>query len=1020
MKSIAVLAFAVLLIAPPGLSAQSTGTITGIVTGTGARPVAAASVNVVGTTQTTRTDPQGRYTLTGVAAGSRTIRASFAGYAEATRAATVAAGQTATLNIQLTAQAVQLEEVVAIGYGTARRRDVAGAVASVKPEEGAVNVRQPSSAMAGALQGKAPGVQVISNSGAPGSGVTVRVRGSNSIVANAEPLYVIDGLPITQGSNAAGTNPLASLDPSSIESMEILKDASQTAIYGARGANGVILITTKRGTRGQNTVSFETSYGVQKISRNIAVLNAPQFMQLTNEANITAGRAATYTQANIDTAQTYDYLGAILRSAPQSSQQLTVSGGDERTRYLVAGSYASQDGIILNTTFNRSGVRLNLDRTVSSKLRVGSSVSGTYVLQHQPVGDGAIRTALIYLPNVAFRDAQGNWIRDLSAFGIQGTGNNPYADASETIDDRNQWRAIGNLYGEYDLMKSLTLRSTFGGNFSFARNGSYSPRTITGGFTANGLASVNQQTARELTNENTLQWRGEMGPGQLDVLVGATIQKARTLNNNMSGQNFPSDEYGYNALNLSGATNRTITSDRVEWALLSQLARVNYNLLDRYIFTFTGRRDGSSRFGANHKWAVFPSAAFAWHVLDEPFMQDQSLFSDLKFRVSYGKTGNQAISEYQSLNQLQTQFWSFGTSAAEQPAISPTSTAGNPDLKWETQSQFNTGIDFAFFDNRLAVTADAYQSKTTDLLFNVDLPAQEGFTTQLQNVGSVQNRGVEAGINTNNWEGDFFSWRTSLNVSRNRNKVLALTNGVNEFLPSRTYQGLDGGSANIVRVGEPLGSFYGWKSNGLYQAGDACALKAVTDCTPGEIKYIDTNGDQVIDASDRVILGNGDPDFYGGFTSNMAFGPVTLDAFFNFSYGNELANIALAYNGMSRALANERADFALNRWTPTNTNTNIPRANNARVGRMDDRVVNDASFLRLQTLTLGYRLPSRLIPGTSATRLYLSGQNLWLTTKYNGFDPEASTLGGTSIERGIDNGAYPRARSWNVGANVTF
>lgn len=1021
MKFISVLAIAALLLSAPSVSAQATGSISGVVTGTNSQPLASAAVNLVGSSQTTRTDAQGRYTLTAVPVGSRSIRTSFAGYGESARTVTVVAGQTATVNIQLSPQVVQLEELVAIGYGTARRRDVAGAVASVRPDESAVSVRQPSSAVAGALQGKAPGVQVTSNSGAPGSGVTVRVRGSNSIVANAEPLYVIDGLPVTQGSQAAGNNPLASLDPSDIESMEILKDASQTAIYGARGANGVVLITTKRGTRGGSTVEFETSYGQQKISREIEVLNAQQFMELTNEANITAGRAARYTAAQIASAETYDYLGAILRTAPQSSHQVTISGGDENTRYLLGGSYAEQDGIIRGTTFNRSGLRLNLDRSVNTRMRVGSSLSATYVLQHNPGGiDGTIRTALIYLPNVPFKDAQGNWIQDLSSFGIAGTGSNPVATVTDQIDDQSTWRGIGNFYGEYDLLDNLTLRSTLGGNFSFRRLAAYSPRTIAEGAGGNGQGSIDNSIARELTNENTLQWRGEVGPGNLEVLVGATVQTSTASQNRLAGEGFPSDEYGYEALNLASPANRQISSERVEWTLLSQLGRVNYNLLDRYIFTVTGRRDGSSRFGANNKWALFPSAAFAWRVLDEPFMMDQALFSDLKFRISYGKTGNQAINEYQSLNRLQTEFWSFGRAPSETPAIGPTTAAGNPDLKWETQAQFNVGMDLGFFDNRLAVTADAYQSRTSDLLFNVDLPIQQGYATQLRNVGSVQNRGVELGISTINWDGDLFTWRTNLNVSRNRNKVLALSEGVESFIPSRTYQGLDGGSGVIVQVGQPLGSFYGWKSDGLFQAGDSCYLNAASECAPGEIKYLDQNGDRVIDASDRVILGNGDPDFYGGFTSNMVMGPVSLDAFFNFSVGNELANIALAYNGMSRALANERADFALNRWTPTNTNTNVPRANNARAGRVDDRVVNDASFLRLQALTLGYRLPDGIVPGVSAARIVASGQNLWLTTKYNGFDPEASSQGGNSIERGIDNGAYPRARSWSVGANLSF
>lgn len=1019
MKRNAVLGLTLLFFVPCTLLAQATGTISGVVTGTNNVPVGGAAVTVSGTTRSVQSDAQGRFTFTAVPAGSQTLRANSVGYTEATRTVTIVAGQTATVAIALTAQVVQLEEVVAIGYGTARRRDVAGAVSSIQPAETSVDVRQPSSALAGALQGKATGVQVVSQSGAPGAGVTVRVRGSNSIVANSEPLYVIDGLPVTQGGSLAG------LDASDVASMEVLKDASQTAIYGARGANGVILITTKRGTRGLNQVQMEASYGVQKISREIEVLDALQFMELTNEANLYSGRAARYSQAQLDSAragtmQTYNYVDAILRRAPMTNYQLSVSGGDQSTRYLIGGSYSQQDGIIRGTSFGRYGARLNLDRTLSSRFRAGNSLSLTYVLQHAPAGDGIINTALAYIPNIPFKDAQGNWIRDLTTFGIQGIGSNPLAQVTEAVNDQHSWRGVGNVYGEFDIMEELTLRSTFGGNFSFGKTGTYNPRTIAGGFNTNGSASINTSNGRELTNENTLQYRREVGPGNLDVLVGTTIQLGRNESANLSGQGFPTDRFTYNNLGISSATNRTVTSGRNESALLSQFSRLNYNLLDRYLFTATVRRDGSSRFGENNKWAIFPSGALAWRIVDEPFMRNQSFFDDLKFRISYGKTGNQAIGAYESLDLLTTQYWGVGRPATEQVAISPPASMANPSLRWETSSQANIGLDLGFFDGRLVMSADAYQSTTTDLLFRVDLPSQTGRTSQLQNVGSVRNRGVELALNTVNWEGEFFGWRTNLNLSRNNSEVLALSSGVTEFLPGGEVQGIDGTGLSIVRVGEPLGSLYGYRTDGLFQQGDACPFRTPSDCAPGELKYIDTNADSAITSADRVIIGNGDPDFYGGLTSEMTFGPISVDAFFNFSYGNEMANTSLAYNGLSKALANERADVALRRWTPTNTNTDVPRANNARIGRLTNYIVDDASFLRLQSLTIGYTVPQGLIPMASDARLYVNGQNLFLLTGYNGFDPEAASRGSSSVDRGIDSGAYPRARTWNVGAQLSF
>jgi TonB-linked SusC/RagA family outer membrane protein len=1022
MRWISVCVLALLLVAPQKSFAQATGTITGTVTGSRGAPLAGAAVAVTGTTRGSTTDAQGRFSITAVPAGARTVRATFAGYGEGTRPVTVAAGQTATVTIALSAQAIQLEEVVAIGYGTARRKDLTGSVASVGSDQSEVKAA-PTVTAATALQGKAPGVQVISNSGAPGAGVSVRVRGSNSITANSEPLYVIDGLPVTQGSgsNNATDNPLAAIDPSDIESMQILKDAASTSIYGARGANGVILITTRRGARGQSKVEFETSYGVQQISKNIDVLNGPDFMQFVNEANVNAGRAARYSAAEIAAAPTYDYQGAILRNAPQMNHSVTLSGGDEKTRFLIGGNYSSQQGIVMNTNFSRYGLRLNLDRDISTRFRVGNSLSLTYVLQHQPVGGAAVTTAMQYFPFVPFRDANGDWIRDLGFLGVQGIGSNPVANATDVINDQNQWRGIGNLFGEYDLTDALKLRSSVGGNFGFSRNGTFNPRTVNAGFATNGSATLGTAQTVDLTNENLLTYsRPDFGPGNLDLLGGVSVQRFRTDSQTESGSSLPSDAISYNNLGIT-TLNRTVASGITESTLLSYLGRANYNLLDKYLFTLTGRRDGSSRFGANNKWAFFPSAAFAWRVIDEDFMKGQPLFSDLKFRVSYGRTGNQAINEYQSLPQLTTGFVGTGTSAVEQTTIAPNSTSGNPNLKWETQDQANLGLDLGWIDNRVTLTVDAYQSKTSDLLLSVNLPTSTGFTSQLQNVGSVRNRGVEAAINTLNHQGDFFTWRSTLNLSHNRNEVLSLYNGLQQILPAvPQIQGIDG-ETNVIRVGEPLGAIYGIKTEGLYQAGDACPLtQTPAFCAPGELKTVDLNNDGQINLNDRQILGYADPKVYGGFNNSMTFGPVSLDAFFNFSYGNKLANMVLGYSGLGRAIVNERADIILNRWSPTNTGSSIPRANNARPGFLYDTMVEDASFLRLQTLTLGYRLPDNFIPALSSTRLFLTGQNVFVATKYSGFDPEVNARGGSSTLRGVDVETYPRARVWNIGANVAF
>jgi TonB-linked SusC/RagA family outer membrane protein len=577
---------------------------------------------------------------------------------------------------------------------------------------------------------------------------------------------------------------------------------------------------------------------------------------------------------------------------------------------------------------------------------------------------------------------------------------NPLAESTERRNPAYSTSLLGSVFGEYDLAKGLQLRSTLGGNFSFNRNPSYSPASIVSGNEV-GTASISSSERRELTNENTLTYRREVGPGNLEAMVGASIQDSHRDGFSAEMRGFPVDELLYNDLS-AGSLSYPATSNVVDWTLLSQLGRVNYNLLDRYLFTVTGRRDGSSRFGKNNKWAFFPSAAFAWRVIDEPFLRDQNLFSDLKFRASYGRTGNQAIDPYESLARLNTRLIAFGTGVND-VALLPSGSAPNPDLKWETQDQYNVGVDLGFLDNRVSVTADAYQSNTSNLLLARNLSWASGFATQLQNVGAVRNRGVELSLNTINWEGERFRWSTQFNVARNRNEVTQLYGDLENL-----------GEGSSTQVGEPLNTFVGYKVLGLWQEGAQCDLIKTEECTPGEYRFLDVNGDQVINDGDRVNLGNPEADWYGGFTNSMKYGPLSLDAFFNFSVGNEINNNSLMLIGLVAGSTNEIRDRALDRWTPEHTNTTVPRANARRiVSRTYSTTIEDGSFLRLQTITLGYDIPQRLIPGAAVggARLLVTGQNLWITTRYSGYDPE---------QRAVDFGGYPRARTWNVGLNVTF
>lgn len=1010
------------------------GSVTGIVRAVeSALPIEGVTVSVAGTRLAAITRADGRYTISAVPVGTHRLQSRRLGYSSIDTTVTVREGQQTVMDLQLQAVAAQLEQVVTIGYGTTTRRDLTGAVASVTAEEFATKAA-PTVTLSTGLQGKAAGVQVTSNSGMPGGGVRVRVRGTGSITANSEPLYVIDGLPAAQGTNSNNPqeNPLLSLDPHDIESIEILKDASATAIYGARGANGVVLITTKRGQRGTSQTTVEASYGGQSISKKVGVLTGPQFMELANEAAINAGRTAPYTAAQIASAETFNYPDMILRNAPQATGALTFRGGDERARYLLSGNYTKQDGIEIGSDFQRYGGRLNLDADVKSRLRAGTNLSLTRSIRNGPavengsLGNSAngIQAAMQFAPFLAPRDAAGNWNR-------QSTTSEPVPNPVATLNeltDRNFWsRMLGSAYGEYDLLPGLSARAFLGANVEFYKINFFAPRTILAGG-AGGQGFIFNREIRDLTSENQLTYRrSNVGPGSLSLLGGFSVQTFRTEEAVAQGANFPTDATSIFALG-TGSQLSPSGSDLREAALLSYLGRAEYFIADKYIITVNGRYDGSSRFGANNKWAFFPSAAVAWRISEEPFMRNLRLANELKLRLGYGAVGREAIDPYQSLSRLGIQWYNFGTT--EVAALAPTATMANPDLRWEQQRQLNVGVDAGLWRNRVTFSLDAYHSKTEDLLLSVPLPSTTGFSQQLRNVGSVENRGLELSLSTVNVQNARISWRSSLNVAGNRNKVVNLGTTLNAqgervplteiFLSARGIGGFFSPSeTHVVRVGEPLGSIIGYRVLGLWQQGETCNLTPASECAPGEYKIADTNGDGRITAADRVILGQADPKYYGGLSNTLTYGPLTLDAFVNFVRGNKIINAGNAYGGLAIGQANERVTV-LNRWTPQNTNTMVPRANNGRPRRVYSTLVEDGSYVRLQTLTLGYQLPARLLPRAEAARVYVTGQNLWVSTNYSGFDPDVNSSGGDARTGGSDVGAYPRTRIWNVGASITY
>ncbi len=1014
--------------APNAALSQQAGSIAGVVTSELDRPLSGAEVSLANAPQATLTGSDGRYLLTGVPVGEHVVRARFIGYGVTELTVSVVAGEIAIANMVLRPQAIELDRLVVTGYGTQVRRELAGAVATVTGEE--LTLRgAPTVTVSSALQGRAAGVSVVTNSGIPGAGASVRVRGTNSIGANSEPLFVIDGVPATQGttSDDPTQNPLNTINPNDIESVDILKDAAATAIYGARGANGVILITTRRGQPGTDQFTVESSFGMQQISKRLPVLNAQQYRELRNEALVNVGEDPFYEVVNVTS---YDYPAMLLRSAPQQNHSLTFSGGDEKTRYLLSANFLSQDGIVRGTDFERYSGRINLDRNINDRFRVGTSLSlARMQLNLSEVETGGLAgdsrglvAAMIFDPAQAPRDEDGNWVRRgvLAEFIT-----NPIATVTDLINRRNETRLLWNLFGEFDIAQDLQFRSSLGGNLFDYHSPRYAPRTIHQGFAAGGIANIWQGRTTEILNENLLTYRTDaVGPGNASLMGGFTVQTNQSNSTDMGAENFLVDATRWNAMHAGQGT-RSIGSGASDWALLSWLSRANYNLHGRYLLTATGRYDGSSRFGTENKWAFFPSASLAWLVSEESFMAEQSLFSELKVRTSYGITGNQPAATYASLAGLGTTEASIGGS--RNVVFVPGSRAPNPDLKWETTRQFNAGVDMGIMANRVTLSVDVYTGRTDDLLLEVNMPFTSGFNTQLRNIGSIQNRGAELELQTVNMETARFSWRSRLNLAANRNKVLSIGEDQDFLLlggdaTNRSWAWAVGGHSHVVRPGQPLGSFYGYIVTGLWQAGDACDLtdpRPTLDCEPGELRFVDVDGDGRISPADRTVIGNAEPTFYGGFNNAFTYGAFALDAFVNFSYGNKVINAPNIFAMSSTGQLNERVEV-LNRWTPTNTNASIPRANANRRALLHSDLVEDGSFLRLQSLTLGYQLPLGLLPGADQARVYVTGQNLFTLSGYSGFDPEVNSLGGDPRTRGVDIGAYPRSRTWNFGVRASF
>jgi TonB-dependent starch-binding outer membrane protein SusC len=1065
------LLFAVLCM-PTLLFAQTqTATVTGVVTSADTKaPLPGVNVYVVGTSRSAITSAEGRYIITGVAPGSRVVRAVSIGQATAERTVQLAAGQSLVANFELVAEAVQLREIVAVGYGTQTRRDVTGAVSTVTTE---ALEHTPIQSVDQMLQGTSPGVQVTTGSSEPGGALSVRVRGTSSITGNAEPLYVIDGFPIEndiEGSSVGDggrnrttpPNPLVTLNPSDIESISVLKDASATSVYGARGANGVIIITTKqgRGTRPQLTVDYFA--GTQQVAKRYDLLNAQEFMDYANEFGrnsstpFTPFPDSTYNKVLAAGTNT-DWQDLIFRSAPVQNLQLSVrgaAGSGNTTRYALSGGMYDQDGVVVGSGFRRFSGRLNLNQSIGQRIELGGTFTASQAKSksvptagQQNAGAGAVSGALQYVPVLPIRRADGTYSLlnpDLNAL----VGSNILDAApvpnpvsmTEVRDSLSDTRVLGNMFARAELIPGLEARVTFGADYANRSRQTYYPRSTQRGALAGGEAIRGMSTTMSWLNENTLTYHREFNQiHDLTLLGGYSQQHQDVDGETMTNTNFVSDITSY--FDIGAGTQEggpSISSRRTAQSLLSWLGRLNYSLLDRYLFTATVRADGSSRFASGKKWGSFPSLAFAWRASEENFLKGNDKVNELKLRASWGEVGNPSIRPYQSLARLNDQGYSFG--GTPYAGYYPTA-VGNPNLTWETTEQVDVGVDFAFL-NRFNLVVDWYQKKTRDLLLLIDLPMETGFESALTNRGSVQNKGIEVGLDArilNPAQRGGFGWRANVNFARNRNEVLDLGGPQSIFADLITTDfNLPG---TMIEVGKPIGHFYGFRSMGVIRDSAQAATITHTNFSggkfqPGDMLIADIAGrdslgnlvmtpDGKITADDRTDIGDPTPDFTLGFTNTVSFKNFELTGLLQGSFGGEILNVNRIRTESSPRVNISRERFE-NAWRIDNPDGTYPKIgeNPNQVGpnNFTSNLLEDGTYIRLRTVTLSFLVPESVQDRLrlSASRVYVTGSNLFTITDYSGFDPDVSAQSVGNTNRGIDIGAYPLARTITVGVSFNF
>jgi TonB-linked SusC/RagA family outer membrane protein len=994
--------------APLYAQTGTTGRILGSVTeATTARPLSGATVSVVGTNIGTLSGPDGRFVLAAVPAGTHQVRVSMFGYGSRTESITVTAGEASTANFQLSTEAVVLEGVVAVGYGTQQRRDVVGSVASVRQEEIA---RVPTPNPMQAIQGRIPGVDIMTTNQQPGAGMNVRIRGVRSMRASNEPLYVVDGIPISGG--------IEDFNPANIQSVEVLKDAAATAIYGSRGANGVILITTREGRPGQTRITYDTYVGAQRPVQLAPMMDGPTWAQMKREAFWTVddrdsrprrSDAEIFNEKelwSIQTGEWVDWQREILRTGIQQNHQVGVSGATENTRFSLSGNFYDHRGITLGQGYDRYSGAVSLDHTVG-RLRVGMSANMSRSTQNIGKGDGLWGEALANAPLGRVRDDDGLLVFKPNDDPLRV---NPLFEVEEWRRERTRNRLFGAIFSELQLAEGLSWRVNFGPDLSDRLDGQFRGPHTTARNLALGDAYRDEEETFGYTLDNLLNFNRNIGGvHRFDVTGLYSIQEERYERTRATATNLPfSTALWYN---LGVAPDRDVTSNLSRWALESYMGRVNYSLLDRYLLTVTGRYDGSSRLAEGNKWSFFPSVGLGWHLGDEAFVRDLGWFTDLKLRGSYGVTGNTAIPVYGTQGRLERTRYSFGNDV---PALGyRPATISNPDLAWERTTQYNVGADWGILRNRVTGSVDLYQQDTDDLLMDRSIPATSGFGSTLQNIGATRNKGFELALSTVNVDGwNGLRWSSDVNFTANRNEIVRLASGLDADIVNGWFVGrpINVGGANQNLQDRFRRVYYDYEFAGIWQLHER-ELAATFGQQPGDIRVVDQNGDGRISADDdRVILGNTYPRWIGSLNNRLDWNG------FDFSI---LAAARIGYTFFDSFATSTDQLYArfgnldTNYWTPENPSNTSPRPSAGREGPLynNSRGYVDGSHWRIRNISLGYSIPPTVLGrfGANSMRIYATAQEPFIFTDYVGYDPEGGHFG-----------TPPTARTLLIGTNVSF